>query len=99
MGVDEPATQREIKETLRHYIAENFLMFAGVATFQDSDSFLELGVIDSTGILELLEFVEGTFGIHVEDDETLPANLDSLDNLSAFILRKAGGACGPPRVP
>lgn len=99
MGVDGPGTQREIKQTLRHYIAENFLMFAGVATFQDSDSFLELGVIDSTGILELLEFVEGTFGIHVEDDETLPANLDSLDNLSAFILRKAGSACGPARVP
>ncbi|MGB8958958.1 MAG: acyl carrier protein [Candidatus Aminicenantales bacterium] len=96
MGIDESAARLEIKEKLRRYIAENFLMFAGVVTFQDSDSFLDLGIIDSTGILELLQFIEGAFNIHVEDDETVPENLDSLDNLSAYILRKA--ASGGPEA-
>jgi len=87
--------RQKIKDTLRSYISQNFMMFAAVESFRDSDSFLELGIIDSTGILELLQFVEETFGVHVEDDETVPENLDSLDCLSAFILKKAEGG----RVP
>ena len=95
MGINESAARQEIKEKLRRYIAENFLMFAGVDTFRDSGSFLDLGIIDSAGILEPLQFIEGAFDIHMEDDETVPENPDSLDNLSANILRKAARGGGP----
>jgi len=94
-SVEKPISQREIAARLRDYIAENFLMFAGVDHIGDSDSFLELGIIDSTGILELVGHVEATFGIHVEDDEMAPENLDSLDNLSAYIVRKSADGKRP----
>jgi acyl carrier protein len=92
MGTNGYDEQREITERLRSYIVENFLLLAGIDSFDDSDSFLERGIIDSTGVLELLEFVEGTFHIHVEDEEVIPDNLDSLNNLTSFIIRKAGNA-------
>jgi acyl carrier protein len=82
--------QREIRERLRSYIVENFLLFTGIDSFDDSDSFIESGIIDSTRILELLEFVEGAFNVHVEDEEVIPDNLDSLNNLTSFIMRKTG---------
>ena len=52
------------------------------------ESFMENGVIDSTGILELIEYAEETFGISIEDDELIPENLDSLENISGFIISK-----------
>jgi len=79
-----------IKSSLRTYITDSLLPASGIASFEDGDSFLEKGIIDSTGILELLEFIEGKFQIHVEDDEVVPDNLDSLDKLSSFIYRKTG---------
>jgi acyl carrier protein len=57
-------------------------------TIQDDTSFLEQGIIDSTGILELVEFVQDTFSIKVEDEELMPDNLDSLNNLEKFINSK-----------
>ena len=55
------------------------------------DSFMENGIIDSTGILELIDFTEETYGISINDNELLPENLDSLDNISRFILSKKEG--------
>ena len=52
------------------------------------DSFLEMGIIDSTGVLELIAHVESTYGVKIEDDELLPENLDSIDSLVSFISRK-----------
>lgn len=74
-------------DVLRRFVEQN-LLFGEAATFAESDSFLELGLIDSTGVLELVAFVERTFGITVEDDEVVPDNLDSIANLSGFIERK-----------
>ncbi|MFI3120591.1 MAG: acyl carrier protein [Methylococcaceae bacterium] len=77
-----------MKKTIRHYILENLLFTEDEAVLHDSDSFLDGGIIDSTGVMEIILFIEETFGIKVNDNEMLPVNLDSVDNLAAFIMRK-----------
>jgi acyl carrier protein len=77
-------------DTVRKFVVENFL-FGDSSTLNDDTSFLEDGVIDSTGILELVFFLEETYGIKVEDDELLPENLDTLRNIEAFLERKTAG--------
>jgi acyl carrier protein len=64
---------------------------------EDNTSFLEEGIIDSTGVLELILFLEETFDIRVADEEVLPENLDSLDQVEAYVARKAstGGSDSP----
>jgi acyl carrier protein len=78
----------EIRQTLRQYILQNFLFTDDESALVDGDSFLAGGIIDSTGVLEIIYFIEDTFGIKVEDEEMLPENLDSIDNLVAFVSRK-----------
>jgi len=78
-----PSIERE----LRKFISDNFL-FGDHSDLADSDSFLEKGIIDSTGMLELINFVQKTHGIKIEDDELIPINLDSIERLTAFIQRK-----------
>jgi acyl carrier protein len=82
----------EIKILLRKFIAESFLPSAGLNSFEDTDSFMEKGIVDSTGVLELLEFIEGKFEIVVEDEEVIPDNLDSLAKITSFIERKLKNA-------
>lgn len=91
MKIDKVAHD-EIKSTLREFITENFLPSAGVDKFDDADSFMERGIIDSTGVLELLDFMEERFHFRVEDEEIVPDNLDSLNKLTSFINRKLGYA-------
>ena len=81
-----------INEIMRRYITESFLPQAGLETFDDADSFMEKGIIDSTGVLELLQFIEGEIGIKVDDEEVIPDNLDSLQKLTQFIQRKLAHA-------
>lgn len=80
------------REILRGYVTENFLLSSGKDTFDDDDSFMENGIIDSTGILELLEFLEERFGIKIEDEEIIPDNLDSIDKMTSFIQKKKENA-------
>ncbi len=80
-----------IANTLRVFIQENFL-FGQEITFSDEESFLELGLVDSTGVLELVSFLEGEFQIRIDDEELVPENLDSIDNLVRFIEAKLRGA-------
>jgi acyl carrier protein len=77
----------EYAETLRGFIVENFLFGEGNGLADDT-SFLESGIIDSTGILELISFLEETYGIKIEDDELVPENLDSISNVSRFLRQK-----------
>lgn len=77
-----------VKKSLRDFVTENFLPFSGLETFEDADSLLENGIIDSTGVLELLEYIEEHFCLQVEDSEVIPENLDSIDNLMDFITEK-----------
>jgi acyl carrier protein len=75
------------REQVRHFILENFL--AGEdRNLKDEDSFLGLGIIDSTGVLELIAFVEQQFEVTIDDAEVIPENLDSIQNLAIFIERK-----------
>ena len=75
---------------LSEFIKETFL-FGQEITFAADDSFLEMGIIDSTGVLELVMFLESNFGISVADDELVPENLDSIDNIVSFV----DGKCSP----
>lgn len=72
---------------LREFVTSNFYVPAEIA-FDDTSSFLAQGILDSTGVLELVTFVEDRFGISVQDDELVPSNFDSLAGLSAYIERK-----------
>ena len=80
----------DIKETIREFIADNFLKRDESKTFDDDDSFLENAMIDSVGVVELVAFIEETFGFRVEDEELVPENLDSVDKLVAYIQLKSG---------
>ena len=77
----------EHTKTIRDYIVENFL-FGDGETLQEDTSFLENGIVDSTGIMELLEFVEDEWGISVEDSELTPENFDSVSKVAAFVASK-----------
>jgi len=77
-----------IKSDIRKYIIESFLYGNDDNTLGDDVSFLENGIIDSTGVLELVSFVQETFGIKVKDEELIPNNFDSLSKLEAFIVQK-----------
>ena len=79
----------ENKTKIREFIIENFL-FGNADGLKDDTSFLDEGIIDSTGVLELVTFLEENFGIQVEDEELIPENLDSIDNVSSFLERKLG---------
>ena len=72
---------------LRAFILKNFYV-ADPAQLSDDVSLLDRGIVDSTGVLELTAYIEETFGMTVADEELLPENLDSIDNLDAFIRRK-----------
>jgi acyl carrier protein len=78
----------EVRQKLRHFILENYLFTEDQAALKDDDSFLERGILDSMGILELIEHLDESFGIKVEGDELVPDNLDSINSLIKFISTK-----------
>jgi acyl carrier protein len=78
----------DLKNEIRDFILENFMMGMEKSELQDSDSLLDKGIIDSTGVLELVGFIEDHYQISIEDDELVPDNLDSVDNLIKFIEKK-----------
>ncbi|MBN2296549.1 MAG: acyl carrier protein [Pirellulales bacterium] len=84
-------------KALREFIKETFL-FGQEITFSDDDSFLEMGIIDSTGVLELVMFLESNFGVSVADDELVPENLDSINNIVSFIEGKHSPSAALPNV-
>lgn len=79
-----------IEEQIREYVVDNFLFSEDGYHLPEDASFLEEGIVDSTGVLELVMFVEETFNITVEDDEIVPENFDSVSQLAAYIRRKVG---------
>ena len=81
----------DVNTTIRSFIIDNFL-FEEDEKLKEDTSFLESGIIDSTGILELVTFLEETYGISVEDEELIPENLDSIKNVGAYLERKTQGA-------
>ena len=78
----------DVKDAVRSFIVSRFLF--GQGTVSNDASFLDGGIVDSTGVLELVFHLESTYSIKVEDNELVPENLDSIDNIAAFLNRKVG---------
>ena len=76
-----------IQDQIRAFITSNFYV-SDPEALGNADSLLDSGVIDSTGVLEIITFLEEHFGLTVEDAEMLPENLDSIDNIANFVVRK-----------
>lgn len=80
----------DVSQRIEGFILDSLLLGDTSRMPHSADSLIQTGVIDSTGVLELIEFLEGEFTIQIDDAETVPANLDSVDNLVAFVTRKSG---------
>lgn len=82
----------DVQSTIEAFILDSLLLGDETRLPKPSDSLVESGVIDSTGILELIEFLEAEFGILVDEAETVPENLDGVANLVAYVDRKTAAA-------
>ena len=72
---------------VRTFVVDNFL-FGQAAEFKDGQSFLESGIVDSTGVLQLVAFLETHYGVEISDAELVPENLDSIDSISQYLQKK-----------
>lgn len=88
---NEDSRIEKVRASLRAFISAPLLPLSRMNSFTDDDSFLEKGILDSTGVLEVVGHIEKEFGIRVEADEIIPDNLDSINNLTAFVERKTRG--------
>jgi len=77
-----------VEDKIREYMLENYLFTNDKNALADNDSFLEKGIIDSTGILEVIMFLEGEFGVSFEDEEMIPDNLDSVTKIVNYLKFK-----------
>ena len=73
---------------IRSYILQNFLFSNDASKLNNSDSLMQKGIIDSTGVMEMIFFLQDEFGIQVADSEMIPDNLDSVNNLVTYIASK-----------
>ncbi|MBE9525360.1 MAG: acyl carrier protein [Proteobacteria bacterium] len=78
-----------VEDTVRNYILENYLFTDDQSELKNEDSFLDKGIIDSTGILEVIFFLEEEFAMSVDDEEMIPENLDSVNNIVKYINSKS----------
>jgi acyl carrier protein len=76
------------RRQIKHFILKNFLFTEDESKVADGDSLIKKGIVDSTGILELISYLEETFSISVAEEEMVPANFDSIDTITAFLERK-----------
>jgi len=82
-----------IETDIRRFITENFPLGSGDAELSGSDSLLEVGVIDSVGVLELIEHLESTYDFQIPDADVLPENLDSIDAITRYVaMRQSAGS-------
>lgn len=81
-----------VENRIREYILENYLFTDDQSMLGSDDSFLEKNILDSTGMLEVIYFLEDEFGIKVKDEEMVPENLDSVNRIVAFLARKSAAA-------
>lgn len=81
-----------VEARIRNYILENYLFTDDQGMLGSDDSFLQKNILDSTGMLEVIYFLEDEFGIKVQDEEMVPENLDSVNRINAFLARKGVAA-------
>lgn len=77
----------DIRTQIKAFIVNNF-MFGKDNGLKDDTSFLEEGLMDSTAVLELVTFIEENFGITIDDDDMMPENLDSVNNVIGYLKKK-----------
>jgi acyl carrier protein len=77
-----------IEDQIKDYIAKNLLFSDNGFPYDDNVSFLDEGIVDSVGVMELVSFVEDDFGVQVEDLDITPENFDSVNKIAAYIRRK-----------
>jgi len=80
--------EQQLRTEIRQFVVNELLMGDEGAMLKDEESFLETGTIDSTGVLEVVMFLEQNFGMTVDDRDLVPENLDSVNSLVQFVLRK-----------
>jgi acyl carrier protein len=80
-----------VEQEIRTFIVDNFL-FGDDAGLREESSFLREGIVDSTGIMQLVSFIQESYGIAVEDEELIPENLDSIKRVASFIRSKRGSS-------
>lgn len=85
--------EEDIVSVISQFIINNFPLGDQKKSIDENISLYENGIIDSTGVLEIVDFLEETFGIKIEDDELVPDNLDSIKRMSKFVQRKIDNAC------
>ena len=83
---------QDIRNQVRSYLLDNFLMGGTEQDIEDDTSFMGSHILDSTGFIELINYLEEQFGIKVRDEEMVPENLDSLKNIEKFVSSKRASA-------
>lgn len=78
----------QTESKVREFVLKNYLFTTEQSALKSGDSFMKSGIMDSTGILEMIMFLHDEFGVDVMDDEMIPENLDSVDNVVAFLGKK-----------
>jgi acyl carrier protein len=78
----------DVEREVREFVVKNFLYGDDDTGLGKTDSFLDRGIVDSTGVLEIVNFLESRFGLTLRDDELVPENLDSIEKIARFVLRK-----------
>jgi acyl carrier protein len=87
----------EIRHDVRAFLIDQYF-FGKEVQLNNTDSFMDRGLLDSTGILELVSFLENTYGFRIEDNELIPDNLDSVDAVTDFVARKCAGPLAAGQV-
>ena len=77
-----------VEKKIREYVLENYLFTDDESELSNDDSFLDKGILDSTGILEIINLIEDDFNVNVEDNEMIPDNLDSVNKIVSYVERK-----------
>jgi len=85
-------TEAQVRERVWAYIVENFLYMRPDFKVEPDDSLLRRGVFDSLGVMEVIGFIEETFGVKVAQDEITEAHFDSLNSIARYVLAKLAGA-------
>lgn len=84
-----------VESTIREFIKSNFF---STEAFSDEDSLFDKGIVDSTGVLEVVNFIEEKFDFKVKDDEMAPENFESVAKLAAYVRRRTAAAGGAQAV-
>jgi acyl carrier protein len=84
-----------LQQSVRQFIVENFYV-SDASGLADDTLLVTSGIVDSTGVLEIIAFLEAEFDVHVRDDETIPENLESIERIAAFVARKREAADAQP---